>query len=136
MQILSQSQAPSSPVDAPEGPFISTDGVKTLRLVNDCDVREVSLEGVERIELQFPKFTDGRAYTQAVMLRRRRGFGADIRALGDVLVDQVLQMQRTGFTSAVLREDQNVQVAKDTLNRFKAFYQGDALTGQPHFSRS
>jgi uncharacterized protein (DUF934 family) len=52
-----------------------------------------------------------------------------------VLVDQVLHMQRTGFTSVVLREDQSEQVAKSTLKRFTSFYQGDALHSQPHFSR-
>jgi uncharacterized protein (DUF934 family) len=142
MQIFSQAQI-QNPADAHTAslapthePFISTDGVKTLRLENDCDINAIDLQGVERIELQFPKFTDGRAYTQAVMLRRRKGFKSEIRALGDVLVDQVLQMQRTGFTSAVLRADQNLDVAKATLQRFKAFYQGDAVEGQPHFSRS
>jgi hypothetical protein len=130
-----QAQGNSAPLESSQEPFLSADGVKTLRLENDCDLSTINLEGVQRIELQFPKFTDGRAYTQAVMLRRRRGFKAEIRALGDVLVDQVLQMQRTGFTSAVLRADQNLEVAKATLQRFKAFYQGDAVVSQPLFSR-
>ena len=64
----------------------------------------MSLDGVERIDLHFPKFTDGRAFSQAFLLRRRLGFQGDIRATGDVLIDQLVQMQRTGFSSAVLRE--------------------------------
>ena len=135
MQLLTPTNAPGHDAAVSSTPFIGSDGVKTLYLSNDADLSAISLEGIERIELHFPKFTDGRAYTQAVMLRRRKGFKADIRALGDVLVDQVLQMKRTGFTSAVLREDQDLQVATDTLKRFKAFYQGDALDVQPHFSR-
>jgi hypothetical protein len=135
MQLLTPTQAPVHETTLSSTPFISSDGVKTLHLSNDADLSTIELEGIERIELNFPKFTDGRAYTQAVMLRRRKGFKADIRALGDVLVDQVQHMQRTGFTSAVLRADQNVQVAADALKRFKAFYQGDAIEVQPHFSR-
>ena len=135
MHILSSRQLPRAADALTNTPFLDADGVNTLNLSNDCDLSEMDLEGIERIELNFPKFTDGRAYSQAVLLRRRRGLKADIRARGDVLVDQVLHMQRTGFTSVVLREDQSEQVAKSTLKRFTSFYQGDALHSQPHFSR-
>jgi uncharacterized protein (DUF934 family) len=53
---------------------------------------QVALEGVDRVVLNFPKFTDGRAFSQARLLRRRRGFTGDIRATGDVLIDQLVQM--------------------------------------------
>ena len=86
----------------------SADGQKTLQIANDADLAELAAEnafsGVDRIELQFPKFTDGRAFSQAVTLRRRYGFQGDIRATGDVLIDQLVQMHRSGFTSAVLAE--------------------------------
>ena len=59
----------------------------TLVLANDADPFEVSLAGIARIDLHFPKFTDGRAYSQAFLLRRRREFKGEIRATGDVLVD-------------------------------------------------
>ena len=98
-------------------------------------VRAASLEGIARIDLNFPKFTDGRAYSQAFLLRRRLGFKGEIRATGDVLVDQLVQMERTGFDSAVLRADQNVAVATAQFARYKAFYQGDAVTVQPIFAR-
>jgi len=93
----------------------------------------VNLAGVDRIDLHFPKFTDGRAYSQAYLLRRRLGFTGDLRATGDVLVDEVLQMQRSGFTSAVLRADQNLAHAQAQLTRFASFYQGDAAHPQPLF---
>ena len=80
--------------------------LNVLELPNDADPREVSLDGVDRVDLQFPKFSDGRAFSQAFALRRRLGFRGDIRATGDVLIDQLVQMQRTGFSSAVLRADQ------------------------------
>ncbi len=108
--------------------------INVLQLANDIDPRTLNLEGVERIELQFPKFTDGRAYSQAYLLRRRLGFAGDLRATGDVLVDEVLQMQRSGFSSAVLRADQNLSHAQAQLTRFASFYQGDAAQPQPLFA--
>ena len=110
-------------------------GLNVLELSNDVDPRTLSLDGVDRIDLAFPKFTDGRAFSQAFLLRRRLGFTGDIRATGDVLVDQLAQMQRSGFTSAVLREGQDMAVAQTQLDRYKDFYQGDAVTVKPLFVR-
>ena len=120
LNILSAQDA--TPADAPD----------VLRLANDADANEVALDGVRVVELNFPKLTDGRAYSQAFVLRRR-GFSGDIRAVGDVLVDQLVQMQRTGFSSAVLRADQDRAHAQRQFDRFAAFYQGDAQQRQPHF---
>ena len=115
------------------------DGLKTLQIANDADLAALAadgaLQGVERIELNFPKFTDGRAFSQAVLLRRRYGFAGDIRATGDVLIDQLVQMHRSGFTSAVLAEGQNPEVAERQFARYSAFYQGDALQPRPLFAR-
>jgi uncharacterized protein (DUF934 family) len=107
-----------------------------LELANDVDPREVSLEGIKRIDLHFPKFTDGRAFSQAYLLRRRIGFTGEIRATGDVLVDLLQLMERSGFTAAVLRADQDLAVAERQLDRFGAFYQGDAVNQQPRFLRA
>ena len=106
---------------------------KTLEIANDADPRTVLLDGVARIDLNFPKFTDGRAYSQAFLLRRRLGFKGEIRATGDVLIDQLVQMQRAGFDSAVLRADQDVAFAQCQFDRFSAFYQGSAVGTAPHF---
>ncbi|GAC1606796.1 MAG: DUF934 domain-containing protein [Ramlibacter sp.] len=107
-----------------------------LELPNDVDPRNVTLDGVERIDLQFPKFSDGRAFSQAFALRRRLGFLGDIRATGDVLVDQLVQMQRTGFSSAVLRADQDLKWAQRQFDRYAAFYQGDAVQPEPRFKET
>ena len=112
----------------------SSEGQITLELANDIDPRTLSLESVERIDLNFPKFTDGRAFSQAFLLRRRLGFTGEIRATGDVLIDQLVQMQRSGFDSAVLREDQNMAFAQAQFDRYQGFYQGDAVHTQPNFS--
>ena len=111
------------------------DNDKVLVLPNDSDPMEVPLDGVERIELNFPKFTDGRAFSQAYLLRRRRKFAGDIRATGDVLIDQLVQMQRSGFSSAVLRADQDVAHARRQFDRYPAFYQGDVSDPHPLFAR-
>ena len=117
----------------------SADGQKTLQIANDADLAALAadnaFEGVDRIELQFPKFTDGRAFSQAVTLRRRYGFQGDIRATGDVLIDQLVQMHRSGFTSAVLAEGVDAAAAERQFARYSAFYQGDAQNPQPLFAR-
>src|SRR5450830_14655 len=108
-------------------------GLNVINLANDADPRTLALAGVDRIELNFPKFADGRAFSQAFLLRRRLGFKGEIRATGDVLIDQLVQMQRSGFDAAVLREDQNLDFAQRQFDRYQAFYQGDAVTVKPHF---
>lgn len=112
----------------------SADEADTLTLANDADPREVSLDGIHTVVLQFPAFTDGRAFSQAFLLRRRLGFTGQIRAVGDVLVDQLQQMQRSGFTQAVLRGDQSIEHGQRQLARYAAFYQGDAVDTRPHFA--
>ena len=110
-------------------------GQNVLQLANDVDPSTLALDGVERIDLQFPKFTDGPAYSQAFLLRRRLGFQGELRATGDVLIDQLVQMQRSGFDSAVLRADQDTAAAEVQFSRFASFYQGDARTIAPLFAR-
>ena len=64
----------------------------------------------------------------------RLGFAGELRATGDVLIDQLVQMQRTGFSSAVLKEGVDAADAKRQFERFAAFYQGDAVHPAPHFA--
>ncbi len=110
-------------------------GTSVISIANDADPREVSLESVKRIDLHFPKFTDGRAYSQAFLLRRRLGFQGEIRATGDVLIDQLVSMSRTGFDVAVLREGLDASAAQRQFDRFPAFYQGSAVDTQPFFAK-
>ena len=71
---------------------------------NDAAVEDLAddLPRLGLIALQFPKWTDGRAYSQAHLLRSRYRFAGDIRATDQVLVDMLLPLKRTGFTSVVL----------------------------------
>lgn len=104
-----------------------------VTLANDEDPhdRKSEIAAAARVELHFPNFTDGRAYSQAYLLRRRLGFKGDLRATGDVLVDQLIQMERTGFSSAVLKEGIDPNDARHQLDRFPAFYQGDVIQDAP-----
>jgi uncharacterized protein (DUF934 family) len=120
---------------AATAPAMRADAGKTIELANTEDPRTLDLNGVTRIDLDFPKFTDGRAYSQAFLLRRRLGFTGELRATGDVLIDQLVQMERTGFDVAVLRADQNIDFAQAQFDRYRGFYQGDAVTVLPHFAR-
>jgi len=112
----------------------------TLQIANDADITQLvtegHLQGVQCVELHFPQFTDGRAYSQALLLRRRYQFAGDIRATGDVLADQLVHMQRSGFTSAVLAEGVDINAAERQLTRFQDFYQGDVMQPKPHFARA
>jgi uncharacterized protein (DUF934 family) len=117
------------------GAVAPEDNLNVLVLANDADALSASLDGVDRIELQFPKFTDGRAFTQARLLRQRRGFTGDIRATGDVMIDKLVQMYRVGFSSAVLKEGKDPADAERQFARYAAFYQGDAVVTQPLFAR-
>lgn len=55
------------------------------------------------IALDFPKYGDGRAYSYAALLRTRYGFAGELRAMGDVLIDQIPAMKRVGFTALEIR---------------------------------
>ena len=116
-----------------------TEGQKALQIANDTELAELAasgaLQGVARVELHFPKFTDGRAYSQALLLRRRYRFTGDIRATGDVLIDQLVHMHRSGFSSAVLAEGVDPAAAQRQFERFSAFYQGDVHEPRPLFAR-
>jgi uncharacterized protein (DUF934 family) len=108
-----------------------------LRLDNDADVEalKADLPRLALITLAFPKWTDGRAYTQARLLRARLGFQGEIRATGEVLVDMLPLLHRTGFDAVQLRADQRLASAQRALRFFAAHYQGDAQEARPAFRR-
>ena len=109
---------------------------KVLELANDANPMETDLSGVTRIDLSFPKFTDGRAYSQARLLRQRREYTGEIRATGDVLIDQLVHMARCGFDVAVLKDGVDAADAQRQFDRFEGFYQGDAVQPEPHFAKA
>ena len=102
------------------------------------DVLELKddLERLDLIVLQFPKMGDGRAYTQARLLRERLGYQGEIRAVGDVLQDQVFYMQRCGFNAFELRDDQKAPAVLKAFDEMTVTYQGAADEDAPIWRRS
>ena len=81
------------------------------------------------------KWVDGRAYSQARLLRGRYRFKGHVRATGEVLVDMVLLLARTGFDAAVLRADQSLDAAHRALTFFPGYYQGGVDDPLPLFAK-
>lgn len=103
-----------------------------LRLASADTAAEAAphLDHVERVALEFPAFTDGRSYSNARLLRERYGFVGELRAVGDVLRDQVFFMQRCGFDVLEVRGDKDVADALVALDEFTVTYQ-TAADGRP-----
>ncbi len=108
-----------------------------VALGNDQEVEELEadLPRLSLVALNFPKWVDGRAYSQARILRSRYRFQGEVRATGDVLVDMLSLLQRTGFSSVVLRADQSLDAAERALSFFPGHYQGDVNEHRPLFVR-
>jgi uncharacterized protein (DUF934 family) len=87
------------------------------------------------IALDFPKFSDGRAYSIAYNLRKRLGYTGELRAVGDVLRDQLFQMLRTGFDAFSTRPDRNIHDALLGLTVFSETYAASVDTALPLFRR-
>jgi len=110
-----------------------------LLLANHDDVEDVAddLARFALVVLSFPKWTDGRAYSQAHLLRARYRFGGEVRATGAVLADMLPLLARTGFDAVQLRADQNEATARHALGFFRqGHYQGDVAQTQPLFARA
>ncbi|MBV8502449.1 MAG: DUF934 domain-containing protein [Paucibacter sp.] len=118
--------------------FVNDTPPELFTLANDADVESIAaqLPQLRAIALQFPKWVDGRAYSQARLLRSRYRFRGEIRAVGEVLVDMLPMLQRTGFDAVQLRSDQDEAAARRALAFFPAgHYQGDVTRPLPKFAR-
>lgn len=93
------------------------------------------LDRLEVIALNFPIFSDGRSYTSARELRSNLGFKGEIRAIGDVLRDQLFYMSRCGFDAFLMREDQNLENALSAFHDFTEGYQASVDRPIPLFRR-
>ena len=92
----------------------------TLVLEGTQDVTRLAADLVGRnaLALHFTKWTDGRGYSQAVLLRARLGYTGDIIATGDVLADMLPLLRRCGFNAVQLRADQRLESAQRALGYF------------------
>lgn len=107
-----------------------------LRLPNTIEPKEIApdLDRLALIILNFPKFTDGRAYSQARLLRQRFHYEGELRADGNVLRDQLMFMKRCGFNTFVVGERAIKENWAKAFGEFDVFYQG-APDGRPWVMR-
>jgi uncharacterized protein (DUF934 family) len=123
-------------------PALSSADYKPVGVIlpNDTDIEvlEADMAQLTLVVLNFPKWVDGRAYTQAHILRSRFRFKGEVRATGEVLVDMMPLLARTGFDAVALRADQERAAAERALGFFAArgHYQGDVQETKPVFARS
>ncbi|QRG04740.1 DUF934 domain-containing protein [Xanthobacter dioxanivorans] len=109
-----------------EGPALSArNGDLGVAWPNNRDVAELQpfLSRLSLIALTFPKFRDGRAYSQARLLRERFGFKGELRAVGNVLRDQVLFMVRAGFDAFSLEKEADAAAFGKAVATYSVFYQ-------------
>src|SRR5450432_1696092 len=89
----------------------------------DLDDLAPSLGRLAAVALVFPTFRDGRAYSQARLLRERHGFKGELRATGQVLRDQFIFMLRAGFDAFEVKKDSDAEAFAATVKRYSVFYQ-------------
>lgn len=87
------------------------------------------------IAINFPKFADGRGYSYARLLRERFNYEGEIRAIGDVLQDQLFYMKRCGFNAFAVRADRDIEQALSGLSDFSNSYQAGCDNPIPQFRR-
>jgi uncharacterized protein (DUF934 family) len=93
------------------------------------------LERLPLIAIDFPKFVDGRGYSSARLLRERQGYKGELRAVGDVLRDQLFYMARCGIDSFALKAGKDIEGALAAFNDFSIAYQAAADDPRPLFRR-
>lgn len=93
------------------------------------------IHAIPVIALNFPEFKDGRSFSTARELRQRMGYQGEVRAIGDVLRDQLFFMRRCGFNAFVLRDDQDMDAALAAFNDFHDAYQPAIDQPLPLFRR-
>jgi uncharacterized protein (DUF934 family) len=108
----------------------------SIWLAGDSDLSAFeNLDNFEAIGINFPAFADGRGYSLARLVSERLNFKGEIRAIGDVLIDQLFFMKRCGFTSYLLKEGLDADKALNYFSTFTDPYQLAADIKEPLFRR-
>jgi uncharacterized protein (DUF934 family) len=122
-------------LEDPEGLLARPGGKLGVIWPNSRDIDELVpyLGRLALVALVFPSFRDGRAYSQARLLRERYGFGGELRATGQVLRDQFVFMLRAGFDALEVRKQTDAEAYAHTVKRYSVFYQptGDGRMAAP-----
>ncbi len=113
----------------------SREGQLAICIDGDDDIEEVAevADQFDLIALDFPVHTDGRNYSNARLLRDRYQYQGDLRAVGDVMRDQMFYMHRCGISSFLVREDKDINDALKAFDDFSISYQTAADGRQPVF---
>ena len=106
-----------------------------LKPDDDPDALAADVGALPLIAIEFPKFTDGRGYSTAQILRQKYGFADELRAIGDVLRDQLYYMQQCGFNAFAMRSDRSLEDALRALGDFSEGYQASVRQPMPLFRR-
>jgi len=128
-------------VALPEGerlvPLVQWSGEPGVLLGPSDDPASIAgrLEGIAVIAVEFPQFTDGRGYSIGRLLRERYGYTGELRAVGEVLRDNLFYLSRCGYDSFVLAEGANLETALESLSDFSEGYQASVERPQPLFRR-
>ena len=106
-------------------------------LAPDSDPEALSggVAGLPLIAVDFPSFTDGRGYSIGRLLRDRYGFKGELRAIGDILRDQLFALAECGFDAFDIRKDRDAAAALEGLADFASTYATTSRTPQPWFRR-
>lgn len=106
-------------------------------LDSDDDVHSIgsACQDMQLIGIHFPAFADGRGYSMAAILRQQYNYQGELRAMGDVLRDQLFYLRRVGFDSFAMREDQPLQQALAALQDFRHCYQASSDQPEPLFRK-
>jgi len=117
--------------------LLATHAAVGVLVPNTADVEAIypEVSGRPLLALQFPTFSDGRALSQAVLLRKRLGFEGELRAVGDVIRDLVFWLGRCGFDSIVPRQDQSLEACRQALDELTVAYQAAADDHAPVWVR-
>jgi uncharacterized protein (DUF934 family) len=147
-QLLEQESAGALPsggdVIVPLGLWVSEREAMSRRsgrigvwLETDADPESIvpDLARFDVIAIRFAAFADGRGYSLARLLRERHGYSGELRAIGDVLRDQIYYLSRCGFDAFALRADQDPEQALSALNDFSEAYQVSVERPDPLFRR-
>jgi uncharacterized protein (DUF934 family) len=112
-------------------------GARVIRLEPADDPASVagSLAGAARVEVNFPKFGDGRGYSIGRLLRERYGYKGELRAVGQITRDHLFFLESCGFDAFELREGEDAQEALAAFEVFSESYQASSRNPQPLFRR-
>ena len=109
--------------------------LESFELLEDLLASVADINSLPLIAIHFPRFVDGRGFSLAALLRTRHGYKNELRAIGDVLRDQLFFMHRIGFDAYAIRADRSAEDALASLRDFSSPYQGSVDNPLPVWRR-